>query len=55
MTTKNLYRTIRQNIVCDRYENDDAAFVAIDEALEADQLTIAQSRELARLINPMAG
>jgi hypothetical protein len=43
---KNLYRTILQNLVCDRYADRDAAYRAIDEAYQAGQLTTVQQRDL---------
>jgi len=55
MTTKTTYRAILQNIVCDRYESADAAFAAIETAFAAGNITDAESRTLARRVDPLAG
>jgi len=40
------YRTLLGNIVCDRYFDRDEALAAIDVALEAREISVAQARDL---------
>jgi len=45
------YRAILQSIVCGRYADRDAAYVAIDEAFESGSITAIESRKLEAAVN----
>lgn len=45
-TTTSQFRTILQNIVCDRYADKNAAYRAIDEAFQANKISQLESRKL---------